>query len=702
MATNCGFSILPAHVILLANMKTKVTTPVLVLFFFALLQSACSSGPRPVGAATGREALIRSDYAPGELAASCASLIQQADEELKRIEAIPADQRNFDGIAIRMENALADFNDRVSPLTFMKYVSTNETVSKEGAECDEKTDAFWVTVATRKGLYDALRAVKPRTAEEKVLHKEILLEFERNGMKLPEKRREEVKKLKVELSQLESQFSTNLNQDQSTIEFTEDELKGLPEDFIKRLGRSKSGKLIVTAKPTDYGMVMENAVSGETRRRMALLYQRRAAEKNVPLLEKAIVLRQKIARLMGYKTWADYRTEDRMAKNSATVLKFLGNLRGKLAEANRSDLAKLGKFQLEIDPEAKKVNAWDTVYLSYQLKKRDFDLDNEKIREYFPVDTVLKGMFGIYSRLFGVELHEIKGARTWADGVKLYSIRDADTKELIAHFYADFFPRPMKYGHAAAFTLVAGRMKEGKYQAPVSAIVANFTPPANGKPSLLTHDEVETVFHEFGHIMHQTLTRAPYASLSGTRTSRDFVEAPSQMLEEWVWSPEMLQELSGHYKDSSKKLPKELLDRMIAARDFNLGLFYTRQLFLGLLDMTYHTSRGPVDTTQVHHRLYREINGMEPLVDGRFQAGFGHLMGGYDAGYYGYLWSAVYAADMFSRFESEGLLNADLGKRYRRTVLERGKMVEASQLLKDFLGREPNPKAFFKKLKIQM
>jgi thimet oligopeptidase len=217
----------------------------------------------------------------------------------------------------------------------------------------------------------------------------------------------------------------------------------------------------------------------------------------------------------------------------------------------------------------------------------------------------------------------------------------------------------------------------------------------------MKHEEVRTLFHEFGHIMHQTLTQAPYASLSGSSVDQDFVEAPSQMLENWVFSPEILKTISGHYKDHSKKLPPELLKKLIQARDFNQGYFYTRQLFLALLDMNYHTSSGKVDTTETYHHLYKELIGLDPMPTGHFQASFGHLMGGYDAGYYGYLWSEVYAADMFTRFEKEGLLSSKTGHDYRKYILEQGKMMDASDILEKFLGRKPNNEAFYKKLHIR-
>ena len=439
----------------------------------------------------------------------------------------------------------------------------------------------------------------------------------------------------------------------------------------------------------------------EARHRMQSAYENRAAEKNTKLLTEAVSLRQKIATLLHFKTWADYKTEDRMAKNAKTVWDFLNSLRGKLAIKNQQDLSHLLKLKKEMEPGADHLNAWDGTYYSNQLKKKEFSVDDEEVREYFPSDRVVQKMFEIYSELLGVKFVPVSDAITWAPNVKLYEIHDKADNHFIANFFTDFVPRDGKYGHAAAFTLRPGRMVNGEYRTPISAIVANFNPPANGKPSLLSHDEVETVFHEFGHIMHQTLTKAPYATLSGSSVAQDFVEAPSQMLENWVWDPSILKEISGLYKDPTQKIPDPLLKQLVKTHYFNLGYFYTRQLLFAIFDMTLHTSSEVPDPTELYKKLYKELTTINPLPDTHFPAGFGHLMGGYDAGYYGYLWSDVYAQDMFTVFEKAGLLNPKVGGRYRKIILEEGDVYPADKLIAEFLGRKPNNKAFFKHLGIK-
>jgi thimet oligopeptidase len=615
--------------------------------------------------------------------------------------AIPEKQRTIDNTLLAFEATTAQLSDTTTPLNFMGSVSTDEKINAEGAHCSAEVGQFYVEIFTRRDIYKAIAQASPRNSDEARLLKMTVDGFEQNGLKLSDEALAQLRTLKGQLAAKETQFSTNLNNDQTTVLFAPEELEGLPSDYMAGLKKDAKGNFIVNTKESDAPIVMENAVRPETRKKMMLGYLNRGGSANTQLLTDAVGLRAQIAHLMSYKNWADYQTHGRMAQDSQTVLTFLNGLKSKLAQRNHDDLALVLKFKQKSLPNAQTLDQWDTAYYSYQLQKQEFSLDNEKIREYFPADVVIAGMFQVYAKMLGVRYEQVQDAKVWAPDVKMYAIHNANDDRLIGYFYADFFPRPGKYDHAAAFPLIAGRvLADGTYSYPVSSIVANLNPPVNGKPSLLAHDDVETIFHEFGHIMHQTLTRAPYASLSGSGVAQDFVEAPSQMLENWVWAPEILNSLSGHYLDHSKKLPTDLLQKMIAAREFNQGYGYTKQLLYALFDMNIHTQDGPVDVNQTYLSLYREIVGQEPLQGQQFPASFGHLMGGYDAGYYGYLWSEVYAQDMFTQFPTGNLANPEVGARYRSDILEKGNMKDALELLHDFLGRAPNSEAFFKKLHI--
>lgn len=637
------------------------------------------------------EPLIRFQFAPGDLTQECAGAI----ETLKQGLSAPTD-------AFVFEKELGDFSDKVYPLTFMGYVSTDATIREEASDCEVKMGEAYTDTFTRRDLYQVVKNTKPQNAAEERLILQHARSFEKNGMALSDDQLNLFREKKKKLAFLESEFSKNLNEDKTRIELSREELDGVREDFISAHATTPEGKFIITTKSTDYTEVMDNAKNSGTRKKMLFAYEHRAAIANTKLLNEAVTLRAEIAKLLGFETWADYRIQGRMAPSSQAVRDLLEDLKTKLKPRLEKDFGLLLKAKREMeDPNAMELIASDIRYFSNQVKKKDFSVDESVVREYFPKDIVMKGMFEVYSTLLGVTYKEVGDAEVWSPDVKLYEIHDKNTDEIIGHFYTDFVPRDGKYGHAAAFPLISGRATAvGGYTKPVAGIVANFTPPANGKPSLLTHNEVETLFHEFGHIMHQTLTRAPYASLSGSNTAQDFVEAPSQMLENWVWSPQILEMISGHYMDPTKKLPRELVEKMVAAADFNTGYLYSRQLTFGLTDMKIH-STNEIDVNEAYRQTHFDVMGVPTVEDSNFMASFGHMMGGYDAGYYGYIWSEVYAQDMFTLFEQNGLLDSATGEKYRTVILEKGDMTDAYELLKEFLDREPNMKAFLKKLGIE-
>lgn len=684
--------------------KSILLLGVFVLALSTLVSCSGKTVQLAPSAPDGGAPVIRADYKTGEITELCARAMDKAQKNLDVIAKTPSDARTVDKTLLAFENVSSDLTDETTPLSFMKAVTTSADLNKEAAECEDKVSQFYVAMMTRKDLYLAIKDTResnrPRNLDEKRLFSETMKEFEKNGLKLSDKKIAQMKALKTELVSIENLFQTNLNTDQSSAAFTAAELQGAPESFLSRLKKDPQGRYLVDTSEPDYVVFVENVKSSEARKRMLVAFDGRAAEKNLPLLKRAIGLRKKIAKAMGYANWADYRIHGNMAENSKTVLKFLNGLKNRLKQKNLADQARLLSFKKESDPNAKRVELWDVRYLTYQLKKRDFTLDDEKIKTYFPADRVVQGMFEVYSNLLGVKFREVIGAPVWAPGVKQYEIRDARSDEVVAYFYTDFYPRPLKYGHAAAFPLTQGRMRGGSYQKPVAAIVANLSVPEKGKPSLLVHDDVETLFHEFGHVMHGTLTRAPYGSQAGTSVAQDFVEAPSQMLENWVWSPEVLKGISGDYRDPAQKLPDDLIARMIEVRHFNEGYFYTRQLVFALLDMKYHTQAGDVDPIAIYRRLMHDVQGVDAPEGDSFPSSFGHLMGGYDAGYYGYLWSEVFAQDMFSRFKAEGITNPAIGARYRKMILERGNMEPAGQLIEAFLGRKSSSDAFFEKLGI--
>lgn len=641
-------------------------------------------------------------YTPDEIRSICDQEQNRVNAGIDAVAGLDLSTVNFDSGVLALETALAEFSAGLEPVNFLKYVSPDPEVRDAADECEQAIAKLYVDIFAREDLYKVVKACETKSqnlgAVQKRLITEYLDEFQRNGLELPLEKRKQFIEKKKKLVEITTEFDKNLVEWKDSLIVSRDELDGMPEDYIKGLEKTEDGKYKVGLSYPEYFPFMQNAKNADARRRLQIKFFNRGGNRNTDLLESAIRLRHESAELLGKKNHATFVLEQRMAKAPEKVLSFLNDLIAKLKPKGEADLAEMLEFKQKDDPAATEILPWDWRYYDNQIKKEKYQVDQQKIKEYFPLATVNKGMFEIYETLLNVDFVEDTEAPRWHDSVLAYKVVDKKTKKHLASFYMDLFPRPGKYGHAAAFTLVSGYTRaDGSYQRPVSSIVANYNAPQEGQPSLLTHSEVETQFHEFGHIMHQVLTTAPYTTFSGTRVKRDFVEAPSQMLENWVWNKESLSKLSGHYLRPSETLPDELLDSLLKAKLANAGITYLRQLFFGTLDMTYHTSAS-VNSTAVYEKLQKEIMLIAMPPGTQPQASFGHLMGGYDAGYYGYLWSEVFAQDMFTRFEKEGLLNAKTGADYRHWILEKGGTVDPSELIKGFLGREPNNVAFLESI----
>jgi len=636
----------------------------------------------------------------------CRTAKAKAQDRLARLGALPAERADFAAAVRGFWEAMSDLNDETAGPMFLGEVSTDQAVRDAGSACDTDISRWNVEVYSREDLYKALKAAaakgEKREGEDARLLEKTLLAFKRTGLELPAAQRAKVRELKQRIVEVENKFRKVLGEEKATLSFTKEQLAGMPADFVARLPRDEALYKVSLDYP-DYFPFMDNAKDPEARRLLEARFNMRGGESNTRLLSEVLALRRETAKLLGYPSHAHYVLEDRMAKTPEAALTFLTSLRAKLkakADPELKDLAALKDAELGSRSDHR-VRAWDWRYYHNRLMKERYQVDDQKIKEYFPVDVVTTGMLDVYQRLLGLRYREVKPAGAWHPEVQLFEVLDASDGRLLAHFYMDLFPRDGKYKHAAAFTLVQGRrLPDGSYQRPVSAMVANFNKPTAQAPSLMTHSEVETYFHEFGHIMHQVLTTARYQRFSGTSVARDFVEAPSQMLENWTWNGKILQSLSGHHKDRSKKLPDDILARMLAAKNVDSGLKYLRQAFFATYDLTAHMTEAQ-DPNVLYAKLMEEVS-LIPMSPGtRPEAGFGHLMGGYDSAYYGYLWSEVFAQDMFSRFEKEGLLSPVVGLDYRRKILEPGGSIEEGVSLRAFLGREPGDEAFLKSIGLE-
>jgi len=570
----------------------------------------------------------------------------------------------------------------------------------------------------REDVFKTLKTLDQKAEEKKKLSPEgkrylerLIRNGKRNGLDLSSDVQNKIKNIKRKMSELSIDYSKNLNEEKTTLEFSREEMGGVTEDFLAGLSKNEeNGKFQVTLKYPHYFPVQKKCHVVETRAKMEKAFHSRCLAENTAILEDLIRLRKEQAFLLGYATHADFILDIRMAKNPAQVKEFLQDLRAKLQPLKDKEFTKFLEFKAE--EAAKhgfendgKINPYDLRYYMTLVEERLYAVDQNLLKEYFPLATVTEGLLSIYQKLLNLKFSLIPDAAVWHEDVTMYSVRDADSDALLGYFYLDLHPREGKYGHAAVFPLQPSCLKaDGERQAAVVAMVANFSKPTADRPALLLHDEVVTFFHEFGHVMHGICAQTDYALFAGTRVERDFVEAPSQMLENWCWEKEPLTEMSGHYKDGSA-IPDELLDKLIASNKANAGIFNLRQILLGTFDQTIHTgaasadaaSDAGVDTAAVFSDLGAQIMGIPATPGTNMAASFGHLAGGYDAQYYGYMWSEVFSMDMFtSRFKAEGVMSSSVGGDYRRYILKPGGSIDAAEMLRNFLGREPKSDAFLK------
>lgn len=586
------------------------------------------------------------------------------------------------------DQVFSKFEDFYGPIGLYSNVDPDEALRKAAEDCEIKISEFQTSVFQNPKLYEQIKKLKTNDEIEKKYRQDILDSFENTGVQLTAEKRARLKAIFDELAKIEQEYARNVRDNAEKLEFTPAELKGLPDSYISGLKKNEKGNYLLGFEYPEYRPFMELAESDDARKRYQTAFTRRGTEKNLGLLKQAMDLRYEIAQLFGKKSYAEWVLQHRMAKDPATVNKFLSDVHATVAPLEKKEVQTLREFKaktLKIPVEKAEINRWSEAYWSEKLRKEKYEVDQEKLRDYFPTQASQEWIFAISSDLYGIDFQPAK-VDVWQDEVEYYDVKDKKTGEMLGGLYIDKYPRKGKYGHAAVWGVKGGSTLTNRK--PISALVTNF----NRKG--LNSDELETFVHEFGHALHGILSNTRFASQSGTSVERDFVEAPSQMYEEWARRKETLSTLANYCKPACPRVDDALISKLNAVHSYGRGLHYARQTLYAQFDMALHST----DALKVQPlEVWKKMEGATALgyvPTTEFPGQFNHIMGGYQVGYYGYMWSEVMALDMLSAF-GDNLNNPEVGQRYRKTILSQGGQYDAEKIVHDFLGRKPDNKAFF-------
>jgi len=621
-----------------------------------------------------------------------ATIDARCDGELAKLRAQKAAMERTRGagrILAEWNRLSIAFGDFVNPVYLLANVHPDRGTRDAAQRCVEKLVPFETELFQSEALHARVKALAPRDAVDAIYRGELLDSFEDSGAALPQGLRARAKALRDEIESLALKYQKNVNEDRTSVAIAPEEAQGMPQSWIDARKRDEQGRLIVTLDYPTYLPFLENAVSEDARRRVWTAKLQEGGAANLELLDRVLKLRHELAQLYGLPDYATFALRRRMAQTPAAVNDFLASVKKAVDEVEARELEALraDKAALLGAPLAEvKLNRWDVAFHQERVRRSRFNVDQEALRAYFPTEVSIRYALALAETLYGIRFVEREVPR-WHPDVRYFDVREAgaDGKPgaFIGGVYLDLYPREGKYNHAAAFTVRAASTLAQR--TPISVLVTNFDRRG------LNHDELETLLHEFGHVLHGVLSETRYADLGGTSVKRDFVEAPSQMFEEWARREEPLA-LFAKLCPECPRLSKEQVERLRAARRFGNGIRYARQWQYAAYDMRLHMGAPkPALATWIEVERASRLGHVEGTM---LPASFGHLVGGYAAGYYGYMWSEVLALDMLSGFGGK-LLNPDAGRRYRKTILAAGGEKPPHALVEAFLGRAPSSDAFY-------
>jgi len=618
-------------------------------------------------------------------------------DEVRALDVQPDASLTWDATVGQLDRVTMAMKNAGELPSLMAVAHPDETVREKAKGCEPKLEKLETSLWLDRTIARVVKRYAARgealTGPRKRLLDRMLRELRRNGLELDDKGQARLRAINERITDLGLAFDANLAESHLSLEAAPAQLEGLPREWVVSHPPNKNGKVEITTDYPDYFPVLQYAKDRKLALELFKRFENRAADKNIAVIEELLALRAEKATLLGYATWADYILEPRMAKTPENVASFLEGLRRHLAKKGEAELAELRAMHVKLGGKASDaLPPSDRLYLEDQVRRAKYGLDSKEVSKYFEVRRVKDGLLAITSKLFGIRYKPATDAPTWHPDVEAVDVTDANDKP-IGRFYFDLYPRDGKYKHAAVFGIRdTAKMADGSRLLPIAAIECNFPRPGGAAPALMSHADAVTFFHEFGHVLHHVLSESELSTFAGTSVARDFVESPSQMLEEWAWNRETLAMFARHH-DTNAPLPDKLHAAMLRSRSFGRALATQRQLYLAAVDQAYHTRPLPFDTTKVLAEINDAYTPFKYVEGTHFQASFGHLIG-YDAGYYGYPWALSIAQDLFTRFKQAGLLDAKTAADYRASILAPGDGDDAAKLVERFLGRPPSDAAY--------
>ncbi|WP_339525155.1 oligopeptidase A [Pseudomonas sp. EA_35y_Pfl2_R111] len=646
------------------------------------------------------------------------SILAESRAAMSRLLEQQSGTPSWDGLVLVLDELGARLGQAWSPVSHLNAVCNSSELRAAYEACLPKLSEYWTEIGQNQPLFQAYQALAESPAAagfdvaQKTILEHALRDFRLSGIDLPAEQQKRYGEIQMKLSELASKFSNQLlDATQAWTKHVTDEaaLDGLTDSAKAQMLQAAEAKgldgWLISLEFPSYFAVMTYANDRALREEVYAAYCTRASDQgpnagkndNGPVMLEILALRQELAKLLGFANYAELSLASKMAETTEQVLHFLRDLGTRGKPFAEQDLRELQAFAAEQG--CNDLQSWDIGYYSEKLREQRYSISQEILRAYFPIDKVLSGLFAIVEKLYGIQIEELSGFDTWHPDVRLFEIKENGAH--VGRFFFDLYARANKRGGAwMDGARDKRRTSDGTLISPVANLVCNFTPAVGGKPALLTHDEVTTLFHEFGHGLHHLLTRVEHAGASGINgVAWDAVELPSQFMENWCWEPEGLALISGHY-ETGEALPQDLLDKMLAAKNFQSGLMMVRQIEFSLFDFELHATHGDGRSVlEVLEGIREEVSVLRPPAYNRFPNSFAHIFsGGYAAGYYSYKWAEVLSADAFSKFEEEGVFNSATGQAFREAILARGGSQEPMVLFVDFRGRPPSIDALLRHL----